>query len=223
MDAERTLLNFQLEEVEARTRREIILADLSLSIAGMRRKTRQFCGLRRTTLLQQPRRGIPNTDFVMTKSLSLLLLITTVGARCSSQVAPKARRMAARPKRRDTLHLRDAPAGDSGSSRQLPHLRHEADAVRKQTVLKPRAVPQRPAWRTQNQILQIHHDPGEVRQTPGKDSMGMDMVPVYEDEAAANESQTIAIDPVTIQNMDIRTATVRPRPVAPDHPHRRRH
>ncbi len=35
MDAERTLLNFQLEEVEARTRREIILADLSLSIAGM--------------------------------------------------------------------------------------------------------------------------------------------------------------------------------------------
>jgi outer membrane protein TolC len=35
IDAERTLLNFQLEEVEARTRREIVLADLSLSIAGM--------------------------------------------------------------------------------------------------------------------------------------------------------------------------------------------
>ena len=35
MDAERMLLNFQLEEVEARTRREIILADLSLSIAGI--------------------------------------------------------------------------------------------------------------------------------------------------------------------------------------------
>jgi len=35
MDAERTLLNFQLQEVEARTRREIILADLSLSIAGI--------------------------------------------------------------------------------------------------------------------------------------------------------------------------------------------
>jgi RND family efflux transporter MFP subunit len=50
--------------------------------------------------------------------------------------------------------------------------------------------------------------PGEVRQTPGKDSMGMNMVPVYEDEAAAAESQTIAIDPVTIQNMGIRTATV---------------
>jgi RND family efflux transporter MFP subunit len=50
--------------------------------------------------------------------------------------------------------------------------------------------------------------PGEVRHTPGKDSMGMDMVPVYEDEAAAAESQTIAIDPVTTQNMGIRTATV---------------
>jgi outer membrane protein TolC len=36
MDAERALLDFQLEEVEARTRREMILADLSLSIAGIR-------------------------------------------------------------------------------------------------------------------------------------------------------------------------------------------
>ena len=35
IDAQRALLNFQLEEVEARTRREIILADLSLSIAGI--------------------------------------------------------------------------------------------------------------------------------------------------------------------------------------------
>ncbi|MGA2556925.1 MAG: TolC family protein, partial [Verrucomicrobiota bacterium] len=35
MDAERTLLGFELREVEARTRREIILADLSLSIAGI--------------------------------------------------------------------------------------------------------------------------------------------------------------------------------------------
>jgi RND family efflux transporter MFP subunit len=50
--------------------------------------------------------------------------------------------------------------------------------------------------------------PGEVRQTPGKDSMGMDMVPVYEGQIAASESRAIAIDPMTIQNMDIRTATV---------------
>lgn len=51
-------------------------------------------------------------------------------------------------------------------------------------------------------------NPGEVKPEPGKDSMGMDMVPVYEDEAAATASQTIEIDPVTIQNMGIRTATV---------------
>ncbi|HWD93087.1 MAG TPA: TolC family protein [Verrucomicrobiae bacterium] len=35
MDAQRTLFNFQLEEVEARTRREIALAEISLSIAGV--------------------------------------------------------------------------------------------------------------------------------------------------------------------------------------------
>jgi multidrug efflux pump subunit AcrA (membrane-fusion protein) len=50
--------------------------------------------------------------------------------------------------------------------------------------------------------------PGEVKPEPGKDSMGMEMVPVYEDEAAAAASQTIEIDPVTIQNMGIRTAAV---------------
>ncbi len=50
--------------------------------------------------------------------------------------------------------------------------------------------------------------PGEVRPTPGKDSMGMDMVAVYEEEAAAAESSAIAIDPVTTQNMGIRTTNV---------------
>jgi outer membrane protein TolC len=35
LDAERTLLDFQLQDVEARTRREIVLADLSLTIAGI--------------------------------------------------------------------------------------------------------------------------------------------------------------------------------------------
>ncbi len=49
-------------------------------------------------------------------------------------------------------------------------------------------------------------NPGETSPQPGKDSMGMDMVPVYEN--AANESQTIAIDPSTIQTMGIRTAEV---------------
>jgi RND family efflux transporter MFP subunit len=54
-------------------------------------------------------------------------------------------------------------------------------------------------------------NPGETGPQPGKDSMGMDMVPVY--EGAANESQTIAIDPSTIQTMGIRTAEVTREPL----------
>ncbi|RJQ87305.1 MAG: efflux RND transporter periplasmic adaptor subunit [Desulfobacteraceae bacterium] len=49
-------------------------------------------------------------------------------------------------------------------------------------------------------------DPTYVRNAPGKDTMGMDLVPVYEGEAG--EAAGIAIDPVTIQNMGVRTAPV---------------
>lgn len=46
---------------------------------------------------------------------------------------------------------------------------------------------------------------GEISQIPRKDSMGMDMVPVYEGE---EETQTITIDPATVQKMGVRTAVV---------------
>jgi membrane fusion protein, copper/silver efflux system len=46
---------------------------------------------------------------------------------------------------------------------------------------------------------------GEISQTPRKDSMGMDMVPVYEGE---EESKTIAVDAATVQKMGVRTAVV---------------
>src|SRR5262249_33823150 len=46
---------------------------------------------------------------------------------------------------------------------------------------------------------------GEISQTPRKDSMGMEMVPVY---AGENEAQTINVDPVTVQKMGVRTAPV---------------
>ncbi len=49
-------------------------------------------------------------------------------------------------------------------------------------------------------------DPTFVRDEPGKSPMGMDLVPIYEDEAPAGG--TIAIDPVTAQNMGVRTAKV---------------
>src|ERR1035441_10093310 len=48
--------------------------------------------------------------------------------------------------------------------------------------------------------------PGETSKVPAKDSMGMDMAPVYENAAAA--SFAIAIDPATIQLMNIQTAEV---------------
>ncbi|APG27189.1 efflux transporter periplasmic adaptor subunit [Syntrophotalea acetylenivorans] len=49
-------------------------------------------------------------------------------------------------------------------------------------------------------------DPTYIRDEPGKSPMGMDLVPVYEDEAPSGA--TIAIDPVTAQNMGVRTASV---------------
>src|ERR1035438_7726729 len=48
--------------------------------------------------------------------------------------------------------------------------------------------------------------PGETSPTPAKDSMGMDMVPVYEEAAAADNSSAIAVDAATQQNMNLRTA-----------------
>ncbi|HEY5041084.1 MAG TPA: efflux RND transporter periplasmic adaptor subunit, partial [Verrucomicrobiae bacterium] len=50
--------------------------------------------------------------------------------------------------------------------------------------------------------------PGETSPQPGKDSMGMDMVPVYADEATAANSSIIAIDPATIQLMNIQTTEI---------------
>jgi multidrug efflux pump subunit AcrA (membrane-fusion protein) len=47
---------------------------------------------------------------------------------------------------------------------------------------------------------------GEISPTLRKDSMGMDMVPVYQDEA--QEGSIISIDPVTVQNMGIRVGIV---------------
>jgi len=50
--------------------------------------------------------------------------------------------------------------------------------------------------------------PGEVRQTPGKDSMGMDMVPVYEEPGPATNTSAISIDAVTMQNMNLKTTEI---------------
>ncbi len=52
-------------------------------------------------------------------------------------------------------------------------------------------------------------NPGEVSPKPGKDSMGMEMVPVY-DDAGAN---TIKVDPAIVQRMNLKTAVVTRGPV----------
>ncbi|HUA68071.1 MAG TPA: efflux RND transporter periplasmic adaptor subunit, partial [Candidatus Saccharimonadales bacterium] len=49
---------------------------------------------------------------------------------------------------------------------------------------------------------------GETSPNPGKDSMGMDMVPVYANNATAASSSAIAIDPAMIQLMNIQTTEI---------------
>jgi multidrug efflux pump subunit AcrA (membrane-fusion protein)/rubrerythrin len=51
-------------------------------------------------------------------------------------------------------------------------------------------------------------NPGETSPGPAKDSMGMDMVPVYETEGASSDSQLISVEPMTVQDMNIKTGTV---------------
>jgi RND family efflux transporter MFP subunit len=50
--------------------------------------------------------------------------------------------------------------------------------------------------------------PGETSPTPAKDSMGMDLVPVYEDAGRTDNSSAIAVDAATRQNMNLHTAEV---------------
>ena len=50
-------------------------------------------------------------------------------------------------------------------------------------------------------------NPSEIYDEPGKSKMGMDLVPVYEDEANSSEGM-VKINPVVVQNMNVRTATV---------------
>ena len=76
------------------------------------------------------------------------------------------------------------------------------EPIRKQTA-NPAAAGERKVKFYKSTMM-----PGEISQKPGKDSMGMDMVPVYEEEAGAADASIISIDPVTVQNMGIRTAEV---------------
>ena len=47
------------------------------------------------------------------------------------------------------------------------------------------------------------------RDKPGKSPMGMDLVPVYADDSSQDSPGTVSIDPVTIQNLGVKTAFVK--------------
>lgn len=53
--------------------------------------------------------------------------------------------------------------------------------------------------------------PGEIHKEPGKDSMGMDLIPVYEDDVGSVSA--IKVDPVTEQNMGLRLGSVQTGPL----------
>lgn len=55
-------------------------------------------------------------------------------------------------------------------------------------------------------------DPNYRRDEPGKSPMGMDLVPVYEDEQGAGDSRgTVKISPTVVNNLGVRTAKVEQR------------
>ncbi len=51
-------------------------------------------------------------------------------------------------------------------------------------------------------------DPAYIRNEPGQSPMGMDLIPVYEEDGEKEATSTIRIDPVTVQNMGVRVAPV---------------
>jgi len=84
-----------------------------------------------------------------------------------------------------------------------------ADIVAAPGAAAPKAAP---SGERKVKYYQSSMTPGEVRATPGKDSMGMDMVPIYEDKDASAQT-TIHIDAGTIQRMNLKTALVDHGPV----------
>lgn len=69
----------------------------------------------------------------------------------------------------------------------------------------------KPGKKGEREILywQAPMDPTEIYDRPGKSKMGMDLVPVYADQAGSGSGGSITIDPVTVQNMGVRVAPVK--------------
>jgi multidrug efflux pump subunit AcrA (membrane-fusion protein) len=72
-----------------------------------------------------------------------------------------------------------------------------------------------PAEKKERRILywRAPMDPKYISDKPGKSPMGMDLIPVYEGEEKVTEPGTVKIDPVTIQNIGVRTTKIKTRPL----------
>ena len=104
--------------------------------------------------------------------------------------------------------MQHAPAGGAGPSWRLSNLRNEAGPCTKTAIVgrgHNRSDSNRKVKYYKSTMML-----GEISQTPRKDSMGMDMVPVYEGD---EETSAITVDPSTVQKMGVRTAIVTKGPV----------
>ncbi len=97
--------------------------------------------------------------------------------------------------------------GDAGRINAGPSVAAAADEPLKAGMVDPQTGKKIKYW-----VAPM--DPTYIRDEPGQSPMGMDLVPVYEDEGGEKEpTSTIRIDPVTIQNMGIRTVAVTRKPI----------
>ncbi|WP_246043071.1 efflux RND transporter periplasmic adaptor subunit [Fodinibius saliphilus] len=83
------------------------------------------------------------------------------------------------------------------SSEQMEHKDTQAPSEESKTNKKDREV----------LYWQAPMNPSEIYDKPGKSKMGMDLVPVYADEANSAEG-VVKINPTVVQNMNVRTAMV---------------
>ena len=226
-DAERTLLGFDLDRVEATTQREITLAELSLIIAGMPPSSSSavpgaagMAGSSPSAANEHYRRHVNQSSImklnVPSGKLSVLLALTFWVAASAGLLLTgcgEARSPGAGESANKTLYtcgmdpqvIQDKPGN-------CPICGMTLRPVRKQFATEagaPGSSTNVSAGERKVLYYKSSMNPGETSPVPAKDSMGMDMVPVYASAAAGPAAAgLISIDPVTMQDMDLRTASV---------------
>jgi Cu(I)/Ag(I) efflux system membrane fusion protein len=72
----------------------------------------------------------------------------------------------------------------------------------------PQASNERPTGERRIKYWRAPMDPNYISDKPGKSPMGMDLVPVYEDEAETPAAGTVKIDPAFVQNIGVQSIAV---------------